>query len=163
LFDLHILSGRSNIPLASKIISQNGINLTNVDFIDFKNKEIKVKILDSMRGNDVFVLQTTAPDDPHKWMMELFILLHTVKKASARRVTAVIPYIYGSRQDRKTESRTPITIQLIGDLLQAAGASRLITVSLHNPASVAAFGNILVDNLTTSKIFIPSSLPAGVP
>ena len=85
----------------------------------------------------------------------MFLLIHTAKKASARRITAVIPYIYGSRQDRKTESRTPITIQLMGDLLKASGVSRLITVSLHNPASVAAFGDILVDNVTTSRIFFP--------
>jgi ribose-phosphate pyrophosphokinase len=87
--------------------------------------------------------------------MELFLMCHTAQKSSARRVTAVIPYIYGCRQDRKTESRTPITIQLIGSLLQASGVKRVLTVSLHNQATVAAFGNVLVDNVSSSFIFAP--------
>lgn len=151
--ELKFLSGRSNLPLAEKIVAANGFEKTKVKFIDFKNKEIKIKIEESVRGEDLYILQTTAPDHPNKWMMELFIMAHTAKRASAKRITAVIPYIYGSRQDRKTESRTPITIQLIGSLLHAAGVSRLITVELHNQASVAAFGDIVVDNISSSKVF----------
>ncbi len=152
---LKFFSGRSNLPLAKKIIDANGIKGSKINFFDFKNKEIKVKIEDSVRGEDVFILQTTAPDHPHKWMMELFIMAHTAKRASARRITAVMPYVYGSRQDRKTEPRSPITIQLMGHLLAAAGVDRLITVELHNFASVAAFGDIVVDVITSSKLFYP--------
>ena len=154
--ELKFFSGRSNNELASKISESNGFKVSEVKFTDFANGEMKVKLNESVRGDDVYILQTAAPPNPCKWMMELFIMAHTAKRASAKRITAVIPYIYGSRQDRKTESRSPITIQLIGQLLRASGVDRIITVSLHNQASVAAFNEILVDNLTSSYIFYPA-------
>jgi len=154
--ELKFFSGRSNESLASNISKANGFNISDVKFVDFANGEMKVKLDESVRGDDVFILQTTCPKNPDKCMMELFILAHTAKRSSAKRVTAVVPYIYGSRQDRKTESRSPITIQLMGQLLKAAGVDRVLTVSLHNQASVAAFGDILVDNLTSSFVFYPA-------
>ena len=155
---LKFFSGRSNLPLAKKMV-ETKIKQSKIKFFDFKNKEVKVKITESVRGEDVFILQTTTPQDPAKNMLELFIMAHTAKRASARRITAVIPYIYGSRQDRKTEPRTPITIQLIGSLLAAAGVNRVITVELHNQASVGSFGDIVVDVITSSKLFYPHIQP----
>lgn len=153
--NLTFFSGRSNLPLAKAISGYDGIKMSKIDFCDFANGEMKVRIAESVRGEDVFILQTSAPPCPEKWMMELFIMCHTIRKSSARRITVVIPYIYGSRQDRKTEPRTPITIQLIADLLNACGVRRIITVSLHNQASIAAFGDILVDNISSSSVFYP--------
>lgn len=157
--ELKFFAGRSNPELAERISAANGFEVSNIKFTDFANNEMKVKIEESVRGDDVYILQTTSPDEPHKWMMELFIIAHTAKRASARRITAVIPYIYGSRQDRKTQSREPITIQMMGELLYSVGVKRVITVSLHNQASVAAFGSILVDNISSSRIFYPRLKP----
>ena len=158
--NLKFLAGRSNLQLATNIaavlkLKGYSSGISPVKFIDFANGEMKVKLEESMRGEDVFILQTSAAPNPDKWMMELFLMAHTARKASARRITAVIPYIYGCRQDKKSESRTPITIQLIGDLLQASGVKRLLTVSLHNPASTSAFGDIIVDHLSSMSIFYP--------
>lgn len=157
--ELKFFAGRSNPKLAQKIADANGFDVSPIKYTDFANNEMKVKIDDSVRGDDVYIMQTTSPDTPSKWMMELFMIAHTAKRASARRVTAVIPYIYGSRQDRKTQSREPITIQMMGELLYSVGVRRIITVSLHNAASVAAFGPILVDNITSSKVFYNRLVP----
>lgn len=154
--ELKFFSGRSNKELASKIAEANGFTISEAKFTDFANGEVKVNLNESVRGDDVYILQTSASPNPCKWMMELFIMAHTAKRASAKRITAVIPYIYGSRQDRKTEPRSPITIQMMGDLLQAAGVDRIITVSIHNQASVSAFNDILVDNITSSVVFYPA-------
>lgn len=151
--ELKFFSGRSNLQLAQRIADANGFDVSRIKFTDFANKEMKVKINESVRGDDVYILQTTSPQQPCKDMMELFMIAHTAKKASARRITAVMPYIYGSRQDRKTQSREPITIQMMGELLFSVGVKRIITISLHNQASVAAFGPILVDNITSSGVF----------
>ena len=153
--ELKFFSGRSNLQLANNITNADGFKISETTFTDFANGELKIKLNESVRGDDVYILQTAAPPLPDKWMMELLIMAHTAYRASARRITAVIPYIYGSRQDRKTEPRTPLTIQLMGDLLSAAGVKRIITVSLHNNASEAAFGKILVDNLSSTSIFYP--------
>ena len=151
---LVFLTGRSNPSLAQSIANYDGFKLSNTIIKDFANKELFCKIEESVRGEDVFILQSCGPMDPNRDFMELLLLAHTAKRASAKRITAVIPYIYGSRQDRKSETRTPITIQLVGDLLHAAGVQRLITVSIHNHASVASFGSILVDNISSMNIFL---------
>lgn len=151
---LVFLSGRSNVPLATQIANSDGFKISSATIKDFANKEIFCKINESVRGEDVFILQTCGPKDPNADLMELLLLAHTAKRASAKRVSAVIPYIYGSRQDRKSQPRTPITIQLVGDLLKAAGVDRLITVSIHNHASVAAFSSILVDNISSMSVFL---------
>lgn len=152
--NLKFFSGRSNLPLAQSIVEYDGFKLSKAEIIDFANNEIKVKIKESIRGEDVFILQTCGNPDPNKWLMELLILAHTLKMASAKRITAVVPYIYGSRQDRKSEPRTPITIQLIGSLFKAAGIHNLVTVSLHNHASVGAFNDIIVDNVSSFPAFL---------
>lgn len=157
--ELKFFAGRSNPVLAERISEVNGFDISKLKFTDFSNGEVKIKLDESVRGDDVFILQTTAPDNPARWMMELFIMAHTARRASARRITAVIPYIYGSRQDRKTQPREPITIQMMGELLDSVGVKRIITVSLHNQASVAAFGPILVDNISSSRIFYPLLKP----
>ena len=153
--ELVLFAGRSNFKLAKAIESYDGLELSGIKFTDFANGEHKVSLKKSVRGEDVFIIQTASPPNPDKWMIELFLLAHTAKRASARRITAVIPYIYGSRQDRKSEPRSPITIQLMADLMRTSGIDRVLTVSLHNQASVSAFGDILVDNLTSSFVFAP--------
>lgn len=152
--NLKFFSGRSNMPLAQSIANYDGFKLSKADIIDFANKEIKVKINESIRGEDVFILQSCCHPDPNKWLMELLIMAHTAKMASAKRITAVVPYIYGSRQDRKSEPRTPITIALVGDLFRAAGIKNVITVAMHNPASVGGFNDIIVDNISSFPAFL---------
>lgn len=152
--NLKFFSGRSNLPLAQSIEAYDGFKLSPMEIIDFANREIKIKIKESIRGEDVFILQTCGAPDPNKWLMELLIMAQTAKMASAKRITAVVPYIYGSRQDRKAEPRTPITIQLVGSLFRAAGIHNLVTVSLHNHASVGAFNDIIVDNVSSFPAFL---------
>ena len=151
--ELIFLAGDSNPQLSKSICEYDGFKLSKMLLRQFANKELFCKIEQSMRGEDVFILQTAGPIDPNKDMMELFMIAHTAKKASARRVTAVIPYIYGSRQDRKSETRTPITIQMMGELLKASGVDKIITVSIHNAASVGSFGSIVVDNISSFNVF----------
>ena len=151
---LAVVSGRSNIQLAKDVkrLLDDKAEWIDAEINDFSNGEIHVKYLESLRGKDVFLFQG-CNSDPNKDAMELFIMIHTAHLASARRITAVIPYIYGSRQDRKSEPRTPVTISLIANLIEASMADRVVTVSLHSPQSVAAFKRTKIDNLTSAQIF----------
>jgi ribose-phosphate pyrophosphokinase len=154
--EIAIISGRSHHGLSKEIYNHIS-NIRECQFIrtellDFSNKEIFVRYLDSVRGKDVFIIQTFN-GDPNKDAMELFMMAHTAWEASAGRVTVVMPYLYGSRQDRKSSPRTPITVKLMADMLKAAKADRVITLSLHSPQSTAAF-DIRCDNISTAKIFI---------
>jgi len=152
--EIAIVSGRTHYELSERISKLiPGSKLIEREIIDFANGEIFTRINETIRGKDVFVIQTFN-SDPNKDLVELLILLQTIWLASAGRITAVLPYIYGSRQDRKTGPRTPITIKLIADILKAAKANRVITMSLHSPHSTAAF-DINIDNLSTAKIFVP--------
>jgi ribose-phosphate pyrophosphokinase len=119
----------------------------------FSDGEIRVEIADNVRGRDVFLIQPTCPPTNHN-LMELLIMIDAVKRASARRITAVIPYFGYARQDRKVHPRVPITAKLVADLVSTAGANRVLTMDLH-VGQIQGFFNIPVDNLYASTIMIP--------
>lgn len=148
---MKIISGNSNYPLAEKVSSLLDIPLTTVAVKSFADHEISVEILESIRGEDVYLMQSTSyPANDH--LMELLILLDTLKRGSAKRITAVIPYFGYARQDRKTGPRTPISAKLVADLLTTAGAHRILTCDLHT-GQIQGFFNIPVDNMFTAPLF----------
>ncbi len=146
------MSGRANLPLAKKISKILKCPLLEVRIENFEDGEIWVKIKKSVRGDDVFVIQTTPP--PGDNIMELLLILDALKRAAAGRITAVIPYFGYARQDRKDEPRVPISAKLYADLLQTAGAERVVTMELH-AEQIQGFFNIPVDHLYSAKVFVP--------
>jgi len=150
--NLIILSGTSN-PELSKEISQNlGVNLAEISIERFADGEINVKVLTNVRGKDVFLIQSTCPPVNDN-LMELLIVIDALRRASAKRITAVIPYYGYARQDRKVEPRVPITAKLVANLLVAAGANRVLSLELH-AGQIQGFFDIPVDNLYSSVIFV---------
>ncbi|MCF7931848.1 MAG: ribose-phosphate pyrophosphokinase [Acholeplasmataceae bacterium] len=140
----------SNKKLAEEISVASGIEISNVDVVQFADGEISVNIEESVRGHDVFVIQSTsAPANEH--LMELLILTDAVKRASARTLTVLMPYYGYSRQDRKSKSRQPITAKLVADMLQIAGINRLICIDLH-AAQIQGFFNIPIDNFPAGPL-----------
>ena len=149
---MKILSCNSNIPLATDISKQLNTKLVDVSVKRFSDLEIFVEIHENVRGEDVFVLQSTSyPTNDH--VMELLICIDALKRASAKRITAVIPYYGYARQDRKPGPRTPISAKLIANLLTTAGADRVLTLDLH-AGKIQGFFDIPLDNLYASPIFI---------
>jgi len=150
--NLIILSGTSN-PELSREISQNlGVNLAEISITRFADGEINVKVLTNVRGKDVFLIQSTCPPVNDN-LMELLIVIDALRRASAKRITAVIPYYGYARQDRKVEPRVPITAKLVANLLVAAGANRVLSLELH-AGQIQGFFDIPVDNLYSSVIFV---------
>ncbi|MCP4727991.1 MAG: ribose-phosphate pyrophosphokinase [bacterium] len=150
-YDLKIFSGNSNKSLAEKIALDIGIELSQAKVSKFSDGEIRVQIEENIRGADVFIVQST-PAPAENWI-ELLIMLDAAKRASAERITAVIPYFGYARQDRKDKPRVPITAKLCADLLETAGADRVLTMDLHSP-QIQAFFNIPVDHLYSSMVLI---------
>lgn len=148
-YDLKIFSGNSHKKLAQNIADSINVPLGNANVSKFSDGEIKVKIEENIRGADVFVIQPTQP--PGDNWMELLIMLDALKRASASRITAVIPYFGYARQDRKEQPRVPITAKLCADLLEIAGANRVLTMDLHSP-QIQAFFDIPVDHLYSSMV-----------
>jgi ribose-phosphate pyrophosphokinase len=149
--ELKVFSGRANHPLAEKICEDAGIPLGKIEIQNFSDGEIWAKYSENIRGDDVYVIQPTHP--PADSRMELLILLDAAKRASARRVTAVIPYFGYARQDRKDQPRVSITAKLVANLITRAGADRVITMDLHAP-QIQGFFDIPMDHLYSSAIFI---------
>jgi ribose-phosphate pyrophosphokinase len=150
---MKLISGTSNPELAQAISDYIGVPLTEANIRRFADKEVFIEILDNIRGEDVFFIQSTSyPANVN--VMELLIALDAIRRASARRVTAVVPYFGYARQDRKTGSRTPITAKLVSNLITTAGASRVMTMELH-AAQIQGFFDIPVDNLQVGPIFKP--------
>lgn len=148
--ELKLFSGNSNIVLAKEIADHLGIPLGDAFVATFSDGEINVKINENVRGGDVFVVQPTSqPVNNH--LMELLIMIDAFKRASAKRITAVIPYYGYSRQDRKAQPRVPITARLVADLLSAAGADRVLTIDLH-AGQIQGFFNVPVDNLFATPV-----------
>jgi ribose-phosphate pyrophosphokinase len=144
--DLAIFSGNAHRELAESVCNYLGVELGRADVFEFTNENIFVRINQNVREHDVFVIQPTcAPVS--KSLMELFIMLDALKRASARRVTAVIPYFSYGRSDKKDQPRVPITARLLADLIQAAGADRVLTIDLH-AGQIQGFFKIPVDELT---------------
>lgn len=147
---LTILSGRANTPLASEIADYLGITLGHVDTGNFPDGEISVKLNQNIRGCDVFICQATSPPVNDN-LMELLILIDACRRASAARITAVIPYFGYARQDRKDSGRVPITSKLVANLIVQAGAHRVLTMDLH-AAQIQGFFDVPVDHLYAAPI-----------
>lgn len=150
-FSLCLIAGSSNPELSAKIARNLSTTLRQVELKRFSDGETYVRIGENVRGQDVFILQSTAPP-VNDHLMELLILIDAAKRASASRITAVIPYFGYARQDRKAASREPITAKLVADLLSTAGADRVMTVDLHS-GQIQGFFDIPVDNLLPDKLF----------
>ena len=147
---LKIFSGTANRPLASRIAKFAATPLGEAEIKKFSDGEIWVKYADNIRGDDVFIVQSTQP--PGDNLLELLILIDAARRASARRVTAVIPYFGYARQDRKDQPRVSITAKLVANLITAAGADRVITMDLHAP-QIQGFFDLPVDHLYSSAVF----------
>ena len=148
--NLLVFSGTSHVKFAEEIASELGVSLGKVLIEKFPDEEIGVQILENVRGRDVFVVQTIA-HKPNFYLMELLILVDALKRASARSITAVIPYFGYSRQDRKDKGRVPITAKLVANLLETAGVTRVLTMDLH-AAQIQGFFDIPLDNLFARKV-----------
>ena len=132
--ELKLITGRSNRPLAEQIARYIGVDLTACDLRNFSDGELFVQINENIRGADVFIIQSTNP--PAENMLELLILIEAARRASASRITAVIPYYGYARQDRKDKPRVAITAKLIANLITTAGADRIITMGMHHKSRV---------------------------
>jgi ribose-phosphate pyrophosphokinase len=150
---IRIFTGSANPELAKQICNLLSVTLGKAMATMFSDGEIRVELGDNVRGRDVFLIQSTCPP-ANRNLMELLIMTDAVKRASARRITAVIPYFGYARQDRKVAPRVPITAKLVADLLSTAGANRVLTLDLH-VGQIQGFFNIPVDNLYASPIMIP--------
>jgi len=148
-----VFSGRSNPRFTSAICETLGLELGRLEVVRFSDGELSVEIGDNVRGRDVFIVQSTStPGNDH--LMELLIVLDALKRASAWRITAVIPYFGYARQDRKLKPRVPITAKLVADLLSTAGANRVLTIDLH-AGQIMGFFDVPVDNLNALPILFP--------
>ncbi len=149
---MKLISGNSNLPLAQAIAEYLGTTLTDASVKRFADNEIFVEIHENMRGEDVFAIQSTShPANDN--LMEMLIMIDALRRASARRITAVVPYYGYARQDRKVSPRAPITAKLVADLLTAAGTVRVLCLDLH-AGQIQGFFNIPVDNLYARPILL---------
>ena len=149
--DIKIFSGTSNRPLAEAICKEVGTELGNAEVGAFSDGENFVSIYETVRGSDVFVVQSTS-SPVNDNLMELLIMIDALKRASAGRITAVMPYFGYARQDRKTKPRDPISAKLVANLITRAGADRVLTMDLH-ANQIQGFFDIPVDNLLGNPIF----------
>jgi ribose-phosphate pyrophosphokinase len=149
---MKVLAGNSNRPLAAAISAYLNLPLTAATIRRFSDMEVFVEIEENVRGEDVFIVQSTSyPANDN--LMELLVCLDALKRGSARRVTAVIPYFGYARQDRKTGPRTPISAKLVANLITKAGADRVLTLDLH-AGQIQGFFDIPTDNLFTRPVFV---------
>ena len=142
---MKLIAGNSNVELAQLISSYIGVKLADASIRKFADGEIFVKINENIRGEDVYIIQSTSPP-VNNHLMELLIAIDAAKRASAKRITAVIPYFGYARQDRKDEGRTSIAAKLIANLITSAGANRVVTIDLH-AGQIQGFFDIPLDNL----------------
>ncbi len=156
---LTIFTGNANRKLAQDICGYLEIPLGDAAVGCFSEGEIHVKINQDVRGRDVFVVQPTAPPLPNDHLMELLIMIDALKRASARRITAVIPYFGYARQDRKDQPRVPITAKLVANLITTAGADRVLTIDLH-AGQIQGFFDIPLDHLFAINILTQYFIPA---
>jgi len=151
LQDLIVFSGNSNRVLAQNICDKLKITMGEAEVTRFSDGESNVKIVDNVRGKDVFVIQSTCPPVNNN-LVELLILIDALKRASAKRITAVLPYFGYARQDRKVEPRVPITAKLVANLITVAGADRVLVTDLH-VGQIQGFFDIPVDHLKAEPVF----------
>ncbi len=149
---MKLIAGNSNIGLGKEIANYLGINLVCAEIKRFADHEVFVEIKENVRGEDVFILQSTSKPANDN-IMELLIAIDALRRASARRITAVIPYYGYARQDRKVAPRTPISAKLVANLITCAGADRVLTLDLH-ATQIQGFFDIPVDNLYSAPVFV---------
>ncbi len=157
---LSLLAGRSNLPLALEIANQLGVKLGDANLKEFSNGEIHCRFADSLRGADVFIIQTHA-EPVNDSIMEQLIMIDAAKRASAKRIIAVCPYYGYSRQDRKASGREPITAKLLADMLTVAGAQRVVSVDLHS-GQIQGFFDVPLDHLTAMPVLLDYLRKVGV-
>ncbi len=148
---MKVFSGTANLPLAKKIAQHLDIPLGDVEISRFNDGEIFVKYNENIRGTDVFIVQPTSP--PGDNILELLLMIDAARRASAKRITAVIPYFGYARQDRKDQPRVALSAKLMANLISTAGANRVLTLDLHS-ASIQGFFDIPFDHLYSSAIFV---------
>ncbi|MGH9094817.1 MAG: ribose-phosphate diphosphokinase, partial [Acidimicrobiales bacterium] len=163
---LHMFTGRSHPALAAQIAAELGVELSDARLVDFANGEIRPRFAPSVRGADVFVVQShgrTPGRSVNDSLLEQWIMIDAAKRASAKRVTAVCPYYGYSRQDRKSKGREPITARLVADFFTTAGAERMITMDLHS-GQIQGFFNGPVDHMTAVPLltdYLRLNAPSG--
>ena len=159
-YELKLFSGNANRPLADEIGQYLRVPLANADVDRFSDGEVFVQINENVRGADVFLIQPTCPPVNDN-LMELLVMIDALKRASARRITAVLPYYGYGRQDRKVQPRVPITAKLVADLLTAAGVDRVMALDLH-AGQIQGFFNIPVDHLFAAPVIIDNFTQRGL-
>lgn len=153
--DLKIVTGTSNPELAKAICNHMGCQLTPTMTTTFSDGELRVEIGDNVREDDVFVVQSTCPPEVNRHLVQLCLMIDALKRASAGRITAVIPYYAYARQDRKVSPRAPISAKLVADFISVAGADRVVTIDLH-AGQIQGFFNCPVDNLFAVPVMLES-------
>ncbi len=151
--NIKVLAGNSHPALAMQIAASLGLTVSQAEISTFADGEISISIMETVRGSDVFLVQSTC-DPVNNNLMELLIMIDACKRASAARITAVIPYFGYARQDRKNKARDPISAKLVANLITAAGANRVLTMDLH-AAQIQGFFDIPVDNLVGATVLTP--------
>ena len=150
--DIKLFAGRSNPKLAQEIADHLGTTVGPMVIKNFADGEIYVQVKESVRGDDVFIIQPVC-NPVNENLMELLIIIDAFKRASAKTITAVIPYYGYARQDRKTSGREAITAKLVADLLTTAGADRVLAMDLHT-GQIQGFFNILVDHIFATNVIV---------
>ena len=158
--DVKLFAGRGTRFLADKIAKSYGKELGNVSVLTFSDGEFQVSYEESIRGQNVFIIQSTTP--PSDNLIELLLMIDAAKRASAAQIIAVLPYYGYARQDRKDQPRVAIGAKLVADMLAAAGAHRVMTMDLHAD-QIQGFFNVPVDHLYASTIFLPYIMDLGLP
>ena len=151
-YELKLFSGNAHRPLAEEIAQHLKLKVGDADVARFSDGEVFVQINENVRGEDVFIIQPTCPPVNDN-LVELLVMLDAFKRASARRITAVLPYYGYGRQDRKAQSRVPISAKLVADLITTAGANRVLAIDLH-AGQIQGFFNIPVDHLFAAPVLI---------
>lgn len=160
--DLKLFSGTGNPELAEKIAEHLGVPVGKMSVTRFKDGEIYLQVEQSVRGDDIYIVQSAA-SPVNEYLMELLIMVDAFKRASVRRINVVMPYYFYARQDRKVKPREPVTAKLVANLLTTAGASRLLTIDLHS-GQIMGFFDIPVDHLYAGPIiadYLRKNVPMG--
>ncbi len=158
---IKIFSGNANPNLSSEIIANLNISLSKAFVGQFSDGESQVEILDNVRGCDVFVIQPTCGPSTAETLMELLIMVDALKRSSAGRITAVVPYLAYSRQDRRSRlTRVPITAKLVAQMIETSGVNRILTMDLHAD-QIQGFFNIPIDNIYAQPVLVQDILDCG--
>ena len=149
---LQLFSGRANMPLAEEIADNLGVELGDAELVDFPNSEVRPRFSESIRGADVFIIQSHSAPTNHS-IMEQLLMIDAAKRASAKRITAVCPYFGYGRQDRKSVGREPISARLVADLLKVAGTNRVLSLDLHS-GQIQGFFDGPFDHMTAANVLV---------